>query len=249
MPSVAGALGEIARDQAARDRYLAFARDTDRAQVRARMVQLARSFGWLSPEEERAEIARMIGDLLAGSSMGSAEVDLVCSLNKDRELDQERQGFKLAPWQASKVTHAAVLACLGSAEARARVLQALTSPSDEDVQIAQVYLRHRPIADVKELRVVAMGIARMTEIGAQVRALDTLARHYLSDRESLAELARLFPLTKSVSVQRAIAGIFIRSDYRAIAKPELVRVLRQHRLKSPDGEDVIDVLIRRLQAA
>ena len=144
-PSVAGALGEIARDQVARGRYLAFARDTDRPQVRARMIQLARTFGWLSPEEERAEIVRMIGDLLAGSSIGSAEVDLVCSLNKDRELDQELQRFKLAPWQAGKATHAAVLACVGSADARARVLRSLTSPNDEDVQIAQVYLRHRPI--------------------------------------------------------------------------------------------------------
>jgi len=45
----------------------------------------------------------------------------------------------------------------------------------------------------------------------------------------LDELTRLFPLAKSLNVQRAIAGILIRSDYRTIAKPELVRALRQHR--------------------
>jgi hypothetical protein len=84
---------------------------------------------------------------------------------------------------------------------------------------------------------------------AQVRALDTLARYRLSDRESLEELTRLFPLAKSVNVQRAIAGILIRSDYRTIAGPELARALRQHRLKSPEGEDLIDVLIRRLQTS
>jgi hypothetical protein len=50
-------------------------------------------------------------------------------------------------------------------------------------------------------------------------------------------------------VQRAIAGILIRADYHAIAKPELVRALREKRLKSPDGQDLIDVLIRRMQAS
>jgi hypothetical protein len=52
-----------------------------------------------------------------------------------------------------------------------------------------------------------------------------------------------------LNVQRAIAGILIRSDYKTIAKAELARALRQHRLKSPDGEDLIDALIRRLQAS
>jgi hypothetical protein len=88
----------------------------------------------------------------------------------------------------------------------------------------------------------------MTESDAQIRALDTLAHYYVSDRESLDELTRLFLRARSVNVQRAIAGVFIRSDYRALPRQDLVRMLRQHRLKSPDGEDLIDVLIRRLQA-
>lgn len=190
----------------------------------------------------------MIGERLAGNSVTAADVDLVCALNKDGDLGQELHRLQVSPAQAGKLPHAAVLACLGSAEGHARVLRALTSPNDEDVQIAQVYLHHRPLADATELRTVATGIARMKGTDAQVRALDTLARHQLSDRESLEELTGLYPRAKSVDVQRAIAGILIRADYRAIATPELVRALRQYRLKPSNGEDLIDVLIRRLQA-
>jgi hypothetical protein len=246
---VSRALEEIANDGAARGRYLEFARDADEPAVRARMMELARNLGWLSPAAQRAELMRMIGDRLAGPSVSSADVDLVCALNKDHELDQELRRLQVPPAQANKVSHAAVLACLGSAEGHARVIRALTSSNDEEVQIAQVYLHHRPITDATELRDVATGITRMNGSDAQVRALDTLAHYRLSDRESLEELARLFPLAKTINVQRAIAGILIRSDYRAIAGPQLVRALRQHRLKSSEGEDLIDVLIRRLQAS
>ena len=248
-PAVSGALDEIARDEVARTRYLEFARDADLPAVRARMVELARSLGWLSAADQRAELMRMIGDRLAGSAVSSAEVDLVCTLNKDHQLDQELNRLQVPPEQADKVAHSAVLACLGSAEAHARVLRALSSSDDVEVQIAQIYLHHRPIADATELRDVAAAIARMKGSDAQVRALDTLAHYRFSDRESLEELTRLFPLAKSVNVQRAIAGILIRSDYQTIAKAELVQTLSEHRLKSPDGEDSIDVLLRRLRAS
>ena len=89
----------------------------------------------------------------------------------------------------------------------------------------------------------------MSDETAQVRALDTLAYLRLSDPEALDELTRLFVVARSIAVQRAIAGILIRSDYPAMARPELVRTLREHRLKSPDGRDLIDVLINRLQVA
>jgi hypothetical protein len=88
----------------------------------------------------------------------------------------------------------------------------------------------------------------MKNAEAQVRALDTLARHQVADHESLEVLTRLFPATRSIDVQRAIAGILIRADYSSIAKPDLVQALSKHRLKSSDGRDLIDVLIRRLQA-
>jgi hypothetical protein len=248
-PSFSRELDEIARDQIARDRYLALVRDTERPAMRARMIMLAGAFAWLSPADQRTELVRVIGEVLAGSSMGSADVEFICSLNDGHELDTELDRFTLSPLQATKATHNAALACLGSAEGHARVLQALSSAEPQDVQVAQVYFRHHPITDVTELRAVAMAIARMAGSEAKVRALDTLARHYLADRESLGELVRLFPLSESVSVQRAIAGILIRSDYKAIAKPELIRTLSERRLRSPDGEDVIDVLIRRLRVS
>jgi len=247
-PSFSQALGEIALDDVVRNRYLRFLEDADQSQIRARMIRLAGTLGWLSPPEQRAELLRMIGDLIERKSVGASEVELVCSLNTDHALDQERYRLSPSPSQADKVPNAAALACLGSAEGRARVLRALTSRDDAEVQIAEVYLGHRPITDVDELRVVVSGVARMTGSEAQIRALATLARHRLSDRQSLDELARLFPTARSVDVQQAIAAVFIRSDYQALAKPEMVRVLRQSRLKSPGGDDMIDILIRRLQA-
>ena len=141
-----------------------------------------------------------------------------------------------------------MLACLGSADRRADVLRALTTGSDDDVAIAQVYLRHRPIASTDEQRTLASAVTRMTPSEAQVRALDTLARQRLADPESLAELARLYPQARSVATQRAIAGILIRADYPTPARADLARSLREHRLKSPDSDDVIDALLRRLQA-
>ncbi len=246
-PATASALDEIARDASARDRYLEFVRDADEPAVRARMIDLAGGFGWLSLPEQRAEFLRTIGDRMSANAVGASDVDLVCARNRNRELDSELLSLQLLPSRADAVTNAAVLACLGNAAGHARVLRALISGNDDEVRIAQVYLRHRPIADVGELRVAATGIARMKGSDAQVRALDTLAGHRLADRESLEQLTMLFPHAKSVNVQRAIAGILIRSDYRELPKPELVRTLRQHRLKSPDGEDMIDVLIRRLQ--
>jgi hypothetical protein len=119
-------------------------------------------------------------------------------------------------------------------------LQALSSPREDDVQTAQVYFRHRPITDPSEIRLVASGIARMPRSAAQVRALEALSHQHVSDPESLNALARLFPVADSVGAQRAIAGIFlrsdfIRSDYQAIDKPALLRVLRQSRLKSAEG--------------
>ena len=248
VPAVSRALENIARDNASRARYFDFTRDVDQPAVRARMLELAARLGWLSPAEKRTEIMQMIADQIAGGAVTPAEVDLVCSLNKAHGLSQELDRLRLSPTQASKVSTAAVLACLDSAEARAQVLLALTSPNDEEVQLAQVYLRHHPIADVNEVRIVTSGIARMNGSNAQVRALNTLALQQLSDPDSLEELARLFPLAGSAGVQTAIAGVLIRSDYKSIAKPELVQTLQRHRLPSSNGQDLIDVLIHRLQA-
>ena len=245
-PEAAAVLADIARDAPARERYLDFARDADQPAVRARMLELARSFGWLSPQEETAEFMRMIAAQMTRGAVGASEVDLVCGRNERHALDHAL--LPLPAGRTGKVADSAVLACLGSAEGRAAVLRALTSANDDDIAIAQVYLRQRPITDAGELRGVASAIARMAPSDAQVRALDTLAHQHLADAESLNELARLFPLARSVEVQRAIAGILIRSDYQVLARADLARVLREHRVTSPGSDDVIDVLIRRLQA-
>jgi hypothetical protein len=242
-PEVAQALDGIARDHAARDRYLEFARDADQPAVRARMLELARALGWLSHAELREELVRMINGLLTRNAVGPAEVDLACTLNAGHDLD----GLDSPAGEVDDVAHAAVRACLGSARGHARTLEGVVSARDEDVLIAQAYLRHRPIADVDELRAVTAGIARMSGSDGQVRALQALGRHRLSDPESLDALARLFPVAESLNVQTAIAGVLIRADYRSIARPELVRTLRENRRKSPNGDDVIDALIRRLQ--
>ncbi|HEY2863553.1 MAG TPA: hypothetical protein VGK37_08025 [Casimicrobiaceae bacterium] len=247
-PSVASALDELARDQRARERFLAFARDEDQPSLRARMIKLAHRLGWLSAEDERNELIRMAGDLLAANKVGSAEVDLICALNRDHALDGGLDRLELPPTQVDTVPAAAVLGCLGSVDARPRVLQALTGSNGADVQIAQVFLRYRPIRDIEELRAAAVGIGQMSDPDAQVRALNALAAEHVSDPESLDELMRLFPHARSLSVQRAIAGIFIRADYDAIDRDELVGVLREHRMRSADHDDIIDALLRRLKA-
>jgi len=45
------------------------------------------------------------------------------------------------------------------------------------------------------------------------------------------------------------AGVLIRTDYRALGASELLQALRQDRLHSPRGDDLLEVLIRRLQAS
>ena|SRR5215468_546118 len=188
----------------------------------------------------------MFSDRLNGDQVGVVEVDLACALNKDRTLDPERETIRIDAARADRIAPAAVLACLGSAEARLRVLRALASASDDDVRIAQTYLHHQPLADPRELQDVAGAVLQMKASEAQVRALETLAGYRFSDRETLEGLTRLFSLAKSVDVQRAIAGVLIRADTTLLADPALARALRVHRIKSPDGADVIDILIRRL---
>jgi hypothetical protein len=248
LPKTAAAFEKVAADQATRGRYLDTARDADEPAVRTRMMALARNIGWLSPAQERAELVRTITDQIARDRVGRDEVDLACGRGMQHEKDPALNAVAAGALKSGKVAPAAAMACLGSVEAHARVLRALTSSNPEEIGMAQAYLRHRPLADVGELRAVASGIARMPGSDAQVRALETLAQQRLADPESLREIARLFPVAKSVQVQRAIASVLIRSDYRVLGQAELARSLKQHRLKSPDGGDVIDALIRVLQA-
>ncbi|MDQ6619786.1 MAG: hypothetical protein M3Z31_08835 [Pseudomonadota bacterium] len=245
-PGVARALERIARDESARNRYLDFARDTDLPTTRARMIEVASQLGWLTVEEKHAELVDMVRDRLVRNAVGPAEVDLVCRVNASHQLDQARaQLADMAP--RDRVSSAAVLACLGDDQAHARVLQALTSQNDRDSELAEAYLHQRPLQDASELRSISAAIARMPSNRAQVRALDALARQRVSDPATLEGLTGLYAQTDSVDVQVAIAGILVRADYAAIARPEIVNALRQHRIKAPGADGMLDVLMRQLQ--
>ncbi|HVO90241.1 MAG TPA: hypothetical protein VMV45_17015 [Casimicrobiaceae bacterium] len=247
-PDFAAALDDVAHDRAARERYLALARDADSPAIRARMIQIGYRLGWLDDDGRRSELAALLRDLLAKPAMSLPDVDLACSLDA-RELDGALAQLRQATDVEGHTDRSAALACLGSAEDHARMLLALSSSNEQDVRFAEVYFQHRPIGTVEQLRAAIGQIARMNDPGAQVRALDTVGRLRLSDREALAELATLFPRTRSVQVQRAIAGVFLRSDAQAIASLDLAALMQQSRLRSPDGHDAIDIAIHHLQQA
>ena len=113
---------EIARDQLARDRYMTFARDVDRPQVRSRMVHVARTLGLAFARGRKAEIARMLSELLAGRSIGSAE-SIGLLAEQGSKPDDQLQRLERSPLRSESVSDAALLACLGSAEDRERVLR------------------------------------------------------------------------------------------------------------------------------
>ena len=242
VPAVDEALSRAANDREARERWLNYARKTDRPDVRARLVNVGATLGWLTPAEQRAEHVSALAAQVELDAVTVADVDLACALNRDGSLDDG----SLYKGSLTRASNAGVLACLGSNAARSRVLKALTSADADDVHVAQVYLKHRPLSGDAELRAVTHSITRMPSVDAQVRALDTLGQHHVSDPDALGELTRLFSSARSLAVQRAIAGVLIRADREALPRDDLARLLKQRRLRSPDGVDLIDVLIRRL---
>jgi hypothetical protein len=238
------ALAAITADAATRERYLAFARDVDDPAARTRMLELATRFGWLSTAEARAELLQRVADGIARDTVGAADVELVCTRAREWESLPALPAFPARP---AKTAHAAILACLGNAEARLRVLRSLGSAHDDDVAIAQIYFKHHPTMEPVELRALTADIVRMRDSEAQLRALELLARQRLSDPESLLELARLYRLARSVALQRAIAGVLILGDYAVLERADVARALRAYRLKPSDGADVIDALLRRIE--
>jgi hypothetical protein len=207
-PAFAVELASLSADTDLRRRYLTLAHDTPDPAVRVRMIALGGEIGWLDAAGRRAEIIRMVADVLNSGSASYGEVDLICSLNADRSLDGERARISSVP--ASRTSDAA-LACLGDDGGRARTLRALASRDEGEVQVVQAYLRHRPITDAEELRAVALKVASMEPVAAQVRALDTLARHRIADPAVLEALERLSARTASAAVKRAVEEVFLRS--------------------------------------
>jgi hypothetical protein len=248
-PMYAAALARLVADRDARHQYIGVTRDTADPALRVRMISLAREIGWLDDASRKAEIVRMIGGLLAADDVGFGEVDLICTLNKDGALEPALR--RLHTRQAAKkrgTGSAAALACLGSHDGRAAVLKALASARESDVQIAQAYLRHRPIDNAAELRKVSLAVVDMGSPGAQARALEAIARHHVSDRAVLDALMQLYARTSSAAVQQAIAEVFLRSDLAGIDAAELATFLQQHRL-APGATDVVEVLLRRIGAS
>ena len=241
--ALAASMDGIARDGAVRQRYLELARDADAAPTRARMFALGTKLGWFTVDEEREEISAMFEQRLARNAVTPVEVDLACALNRDGQLE----GLDLAAGDVTRVPHAALLACLGDAPARERVVRALSSSNQEDVRFAQIVLTYRPLDERGELPAVMNDIAAMTSREAQMRALHALASQRLTDPGSLAELVRLYPRVDSAGVQTAIATVLLRSDFRSIASADVVQTLRTGRMRGNGAEDAIDVLIRRMQ--
>jgi len=239
-------LAPLAADGGTRAHYLAVVRDTADPALRVRMIALARDVGWLTPEQGRDETIRMVASLMSEEAVGFGEVDLICSLNRDGTLAAALDATRDALTRPSAVALQAARACLGSGEARESVLHALASRNEAEVQIAQAYLRHHPI-DEAEMRGAVARVAAMPASPAQVRALETLARQHIADREALGELARLFARSGSAAVQRAIAEVFLRCDARAI-DPRTAATLRATRVRAV-GDELIDGLIRRLESA
>ena len=99
------------------------------------MIKVAAALGWLNPSEERAELVRAIADQIAFDTVTVADVDLACSLNRDGSLDIEQWRALLPKSTLQRPANAGVLACLGSNDARVRVLEALTSADVEDVHV------------------------------------------------------------------------------------------------------------------
>ncbi|HYC36573.1 MAG TPA: hypothetical protein VEC19_09145 [Usitatibacter sp.] len=247
MPAVAEALGQFPADTAARSSYLALARETHDPALRVRMIALARSLGWLDAAQHRAELAATIGDVLAAREADFGEVDLVCGLNAGREFDGEMAA--LAKRAGHSTPAAAALACLGSEPHRAGMLRALASGDEAQVRIAEAYFRHRPMTEATTLRGAIDAIAEMKQPLAQARALAVVARHHVDDAPSLEALMALFARSTHLAVQRAIAEIFIRAGSNAFKSGELATVLRRHRLRSREGDDVIEALLKRLDGA
>lgn len=245
-PAVARELAEIAGDAPTRAHFLASARAAAQAPTRVRLINLARQLGWLSDDQRWQELALMLGELQSRTAVGVSEIDLACRLNDDGELDGAFARRVAPGGSADTVPHAAMRACLGSAEGRARTLDALASASEADVQAAQAYLRRRPITDEAELRQLTRRIAEVPPGDAQVRALEVLARHYVADREVMTLLADLYANTASAQVQDAIAGVLIRADRRSIDEAGLLQLLSRHRQGPAGTGSMVDALLARL---
>jgi len=246
-PEFTQALAKLGADRDARARYIEVLRRADPPTRRARMIQLGTAIGWFTPAQERGEQVALVNDLLAKRTMGFAEVDLVCSLNASHALDAERGQLQATRASSGYIPHIATLACMGDESARQELMRSVASSSESDAQVVQTYLRYYPVTDRGQLRAMAREVSQASG-PAQVRGIDAIGRLNISDREVLRELSTMFAQSHSLEVQRALAELFIRSDPAALPRPDLLGIVREHRIKPPHGgHDLVDTLLERLQ--
>ena len=238
------ALGAIAADDDARARFLAYVELVDDPVARTRMIDLAHRLGWMSAEERRDALVQVLAQrLVAGTGQG--DVDLACRLNQDGSLAPARHRLGVAP---ASTAAAALQACMGDERARQQVIAALLGGTDADGEIAAILLHHRPIVGAGETASIVASVAGLGSETAQARALSVLARSATLDAASIVALGRLFVSARSLALQRAIAGVLLRADLQALGSG-FGRTVQAQRRPSPEGKDVIDVLIRRLAAS
>ncbi len=236
-------LDAIAADRETRERFLAQTAVQPDPALRARLIALAHAVGWLDAQEQRAAWAQLLVERLDRGG-GAADVALACRLGRDGALASEIPRLQAA---GRSTARDAMLACIGDESSRGAVIDALLQGRADEQQIAAVLLQYRPLDDTGEYRVVAQGIARLPTSEAQVHALAALAGHATPDPASLASLAATFASTRSLAVQRGVANVMLRADVSVLGGTRLAQTLREHRIRSPEGRDVIDVLIRRIE--
>ena len=241
-PAAAVAFAAIGDDAPARDAFMRLMRATGDPALRLRMIALGARVGWLTAPQVAQEKAGLARDVIADRAMDYGEVELVCGLDGTLPVDRKALARGLPAMTAPQ---AAALACLGDPEAHRRVLRAVASDDERDVRAAQAYLRHRSLGEPDALRAVVASVASMKAGPAQVRALETLARHHLDDPGALSALVELFSRTRSLAVQRAIAEVFLRSGRESL-DATTVAALRRHRLHEGATPDIIDSVIGRL---
>lgn len=242
-PAFQAALKDIAADTAARAAFLGYARDAVQPGVRARMIDVAQRLNWLSEAGARDEVAALVRDLLARPAIRTGDIGLACRLAARYPLGDAAPAASLG-----RSDQAAVLACLGQPAAHAQLVSALSTGVPADADAVEMYVQHRAFTP-DEIRTAIADIGEMHDPAAQARALDILARHGITGIDALTALVNLYPLASTPAVQRAIAGILIRSDYRALASTQVIAMLRAFRLPERNGNAMVDILIRRLEDA
>ena len=234
----------IAAAPEARRVFMVNARRTSSVELRLRLTKVAESLGWMSREEYQVETLRMVQELFDANAIDYASLALLCPLNETGEFDSLVADFELP---VTDVAKAGVLACLGHGRARAAMIEALASSNIDSVRVAQNYFRLRPLRDAADMRALARRILEGGNPEAQIRALETLARFRIDDRDSLEALLQVFADTRNPGTQQAIAKVFLFADFASVDKAEFARVIRARRLRSVGGSDATDFLLHKLE--